>query len=289
MSKGWDRVEQATAAAQEARERAEQSRLPQLFTSAVKAAKGGHPVVIRFLEQGPDVNTFDRHEYQVPDNRGGFYRRQFTCLREVKQECPGCSAGLKIKVRGVYNVIQRNRAVLRKDKDGRPIKDPSGNYIVDGHQDQVVIFDVPSTTAEELRKKDATYHGLMSRDLQLSESGSSFQPWTIEPADIDSGPQPMSQGDQALAAHKHDIDAFMKPPSPAEAQQIVNQYGGNSGAQQNSAPGGAVGPQGNATAAGAANGFLAGVPAGTVQGSPYAAPSSAPAWAPPQPQTPQQS
>lgn len=297
LSKGWNKVEQATQASAEARARAELSRLPQLFTTAVKVAKGGGPVIVRFLEQNEMVNVFDRHEYRVPDNRGGFFRRQFTCLREVNQECPGCAAGLKIKVRGVYNVIQRNRPVLRIGTDNRPIKGPDQRYIVDGYQDQVVILDVPSTTAEELRKKDASYHGLMNRDLMLSDSGSTFQPWSIEPADIDSGMVPMSENDQALAAKKHDLDAFMKPPSGPEAQQIVNQYGGNSGAvQQGQAGPPPVGPQGNGGNAQAANGFLAGaqVPAG-MTGSAFGAaqqvatPAPVPA-APPaqlQPQTQQ--
>lgn len=233
MAKGWDKTQQATQAAAQARERAEQSRLPQLFTTAVKASKGGAPVIVRFLEQGPDINSYDRHEYQVPDGRGGFYRRQFTCLRESPWNnpvCPGCQAGLKIKLRGVYNIIQRDRAVLRRGQDNRPIKGPDNKPIVDGHEDQVVILDVPSTTAEALRQKDADYHGLMGLDLRLSDSGSTFQPWNVEPADIMQPLKPMTDADMALAAAKHDLDAFMKPPTFEEAQQIVSQYGANSGA-----------------------------------------------------------
>lgn len=234
----------------------------------MKAAKGGAPVVVRFLEQGNDINSYNRHVYNVPDGRGGFYARQFTCLREMPwnaPDCPGCFSGLKMKLRAVFNVIQRNRAVLRRDKDGKAIKH-NNEYIVDGYADDVVILDVPSTTAEELRKKDAAYHGLMSRDLILSESGSSFQPWAIEPANIDGGATPLSENDQALAARRHDVDAFMKPPSAQEAQGIVNQYGGNSGSA--GAPP-RSGPQGTAAQAGQANAFATGaaVPAGAGGGA----------------------
>lgn len=274
MAQGTSKIQAHAAAAQEARERAQQSTLPQLYTSHVKAAKGGKPAIVRFLEQGEEIHSYDRHEYQVPDNRGGFYRRQFTCLKESpwnQPECPGCQAGLKIKLRGVYNLIQRGRAVLRRGPDNKPIKGPDGKYLVDGYQDQVVILDVPSTTATVLTDKDGKYHGLMSRDLLLSDSGETFQPWSIEPADIDSGPQPMSQNDLVLMAQKHDLDAFMKPPSFDEALQIVRQYGGNSGANNNGGGQAYTGPQGNAQATGSANGFLAGAQNPQVPGAPAGA------------------
>jgi hypothetical protein len=257
MAKGFDRVEQATQAAQEQRERVAQNSKPQLFTSTVKPSKGGGPVNVRFLEQGQDVNNFNRHAYQVPGPNGAFFHKQFTCLREAGQECPGCKAGLKLKLRGVFNIIQRNRPQLRKDKDGKAIK-INDQYVVDGYQDEVVILDVPSTTAEAFRKIDNDYRGLMSRDFTLGESGSTFQPWDIRPADVDGGPQPMSEADVALMQTKrHNLDEFMKPPSAAEAQQIVNQYGGNSGQGGGGGYAG-NGAQGNAAQAPQANGFLQG-------------------------------
>lgn len=237
--------------------------------------------MVRFLEQGADINSYNCHAYQVPNNQGGFWAKQFTCLREMPYngaECPGCAAGLKMKLRSVFNVIQRNRPVFRKDKDGKAIKH-NGEYIVDGYDDQVVLLSVPSTTSEVLRQKDAAYHGLMSRDLVLSDSTNTFQPWAIEPAFIDGGMQPLSEADQALAAKRHNIDEFMKPPSIAEAQGIVNQYGANSG---QGGSGQRSGPQGTAAQAGQANGFATGaaVPVGA-GGSAFGA-----AQAPPPPAQP---
>lgn len=259
MAQGWSQTEAATQAAQQARERINNSRLPQLTTAAVQAAKGGQPQLARFLEQGDSVHSFHVHEYNVPSNTGGqSWRRQFTCANQDPwwSECRGCQAGLKRKLRGVFNVIWRSAPVYRKDAEGNRQK-VGNDFIIDGYLDQVVILSVPSTTSEELRKKDAEYHGLMSRDVILAESGNTFQPWSISLANIDGGPQPFTENDQALAAKKHDLNAFMKPPAVQEQQQIITQYGPNSGVSPN-ASGGFASPQGNAAQAGSAGGFLAG-------------------------------
>jgi hypothetical protein len=140
-----------------------------------------------------------------------------------------CRAGMKSKVRGVYNVIQRNRPIFRKDGEGRAMKDAAGNYYVDGYADTVVVANVGSLTAEELRKADGQYQGLMSRDFHVAFSGNKFQSWSLAPAIDQQGnamATQMSENDYALAAAKHDLDKYMAPPQPQEAAQIVAKYGG---------------------------------------------------------------
>jgi hypothetical protein len=224
MAQGYDRVQQAAAAQEEQRKKwAEQSGIPQLWL------KKGQEVTLRFLEQGPAVHNFARHEYTVPNpqNPSQPFRRMFTCLNDKDDgtACPGCAAGLKRKYRGVYNVIQRNRPVLRRDKENKAIK-VNGEYVEDGYEDAVVVFDVPSTTFNELSKKDSAYNGLMTGDLKVSKTGAQFQPYSIEPADIANFATPMSDNDQVLAAKKHDLNKFMAPPTFQEAAQLVAQYGG---------------------------------------------------------------
>lgn len=227
MAEGWDRV---AAAAEEARERQEQwdaQRKPQLWP------KDGGSYQIRFLEQEQSVKNYAQHEYSKQTSRGP-QRRRFTCLNDKNDgtKCPGCDAGLKIKIRGVFNVIQRQRPVLRRGADGKAVKDGNNNYIVDGHQDEVVIIDFPSTTANMLRQVDADMGGLMSRDVKLSRtSGNQFQPYLVMPADMNAGAVPMSEADFELAKGKHDLDEFMQPPSFVDAAKIVAEHQGASGQQ----------------------------------------------------------
>lgn len=252
MAKGWDRVENAAQESAENRERwaAEAAnRKPELFV------KQGESVVVRFLEQGPDINNFAVHEYQVQTAQGP-RRRTFTCLNDKDDgtPCPACAAGMKRKLKGVYNVIQRQRPILRRGQDGKALKDGNNNYIVDGYADAVVILTVPSTTAEVLRQKDAHYQGLMSRDILASKTGSQFQPWNFEPADINSPAAALSEADLVLLGSKHNLDEFMAPPTFQEAAQTVAKYG-NQPAQGGGQPVAAPGPQGQP---GAGNQFLVG-------------------------------
>jgi hypothetical protein len=270
MAKGWQDIEAQTNALAEQRERFAAGFKPMLRVNN----RNPGPFVIRFLEQGPDVNNYPVHEYKVPNPQvqGGFANRQFTCLSEAGQECPGCAAGLKVKRRGVFNVIQRQRPVFRKDKDGKAIY-TNGQPIIDGYQDEVVIVNVGGPTAEMLRKMDGKFQGLMSRDFEVSYSA-----------------------DQQLAANKHDLDEFMKPPPFQEAAQLVAQYGNNSGARPPAGAPPTGGPQGQPAAAGAPpqNSFLQGadLPPGAVQNTfggaagppaaqPVGEPVPAPAAAPP--------
>jgi hypothetical protein len=167
---------------------------------------------------------------------------------------------MKAKTRGVYNLIQRNRPIYRKDGEGRAMKDAAGNYYVDGYADTVVVANVGSLTAEELRKADGQYQGLMSRDFVVAFSGNKFQAWSLAPAIDQQGnamATPMSEADWQLAAAKHDLDKYMAPPTQAEAAQIVAKYGSNSGASQQppQQPPGA--PQGNPLLAGVPQAALA--------------------------------
>lgn len=238
MAKGYNLVEQEAERQAARRQEIDEAKARQgteLWSTHIKAMPG-MMVTVRFLEQGnegPDaVNCYPRHEYQRPERQ---YPDRFTCLKDPdvgdpNADCPGCNAGLKISVRTVYNLIQRNRAVLRKGQDGKAMKDAAGNWMVEGFQDDVVYWECSNTTGDMLRKKDNKYGGLMSRDFELSCTGLNTNPYAIEPADIDGGPQPMSENDRALAAKKHNLNDIYKCPTVQEAAQIVAKYGANSGA-----------------------------------------------------------
>jgi hypothetical protein len=238
LAKGWNAIEEQTEATAAARERNELNKLPDLRVGAKRPG----PYIVRFLEQGQEVNNYPVHEYKVPDGAGGFYNRKFTCLTEAgvpSNQCPGCAAGLKRKSRGVYNLIERNRPILRKGQDGKALKNPDGSWMIDGYVDTVVIANVGGPTAEMLRKTDGSMGGLMSRDWHVVYSGDTFQSWFMTPVADAAGNSmatPMSEADFALAAAKHDLDKYMAPPSMQEAAQIVAKYGANSGAQPQQAP-----------------------------------------------------
>lgn len=226
MAKGWQGIKEQTDATAEARARANDTFLPELRVNA----RNPGPYIIRFLEQGEEVHNFPVHEYSVPNPQvaGGQVIRKFTCLSEVGQECSGCKAGMKIKRRGVFNVIQRNRPVYRRGADKKVQYNADKTPIIDGYRDEIVVTNVGGPTSEMLRKLDSDARGLMSRDFQVSFSGDTFQSWTVAHVLDSSGasiPTPLSEADIALVnAGKHDLDKYMAPPSLQEAAQIVARY-----------------------------------------------------------------
>lgn len=230
MAKGWDGIQEQAEETAARRAEMQATFLPELRVND----KNPGPYTVRFLEQGPDVHNYPVHEYKVPGNNGVINKR-FTCLSEVHQPCPGCQAGLKVKRRGVFNLIQRSRPVVRKGQDGKALRNPDNTYVIDGYADAVVVLNVGGPAAEALRKFDGQFQGLMSRDFHIQFSGDTFQNIAMFPvldAQGSSNPTPMSDADLQLAANKHNLDEYMKPPDFQEAARIVARYGNNSGVQQ---------------------------------------------------------
>lgn len=228
---GDERLAQAAMA----REQRQASNKPALFMSKNNTG----PYVVRFLEQGPDKRIYVVHTYKTPhpNNPTQTITKYFTCLNDKEDgtQCPGCEAGMNTTMKGAYNVIQRDRPQIRRGADKKPIKDGQGKYIVDGQADEVVVWVCAGTTADIIRQKDGDYKGLMSRDVKLLFTGASFQPYSIEVADIDAGAVPMSEADLKLAESKHNLDEYMAPPGFQDAARIAAAAMAG-GAVQESAP-----------------------------------------------------
>lgn len=231
MARGWSPVEERAKAAAEQQKRFADSAVPMLFSKEIRngypASLGGGPLVVRFLEQDQTVNSYERHPIKKPSAQ---YADHYTCLSEIGQDCPACRAGIKSTRKGAYNLIVRNRAVLRKGADGKVVRDGAGNFIIDGHSDQLVVWECSNTTANVLREADHGFKGLMAWDLTLSYTGNDKNPYSVMPADIGAGPTQMSEADMALAAKKFDLDKVFAPPTQQEMTELVMKYGANSGA-----------------------------------------------------------
>src|SRR6185436_20290665 len=166
MSKGWDPVKERAEAAAAQQKRFQDSAVPLLYSKEIRGGgPDGGPLVVRFCEQDQDVNSYERHPITRPGNK---YPDLYTCLSEIGVDCPACRGGVKSTRKGAYNLIVRNRAVLRKGSDGKVIKNNDGSFIVDGYADQLVVWECSNTTANVLRRADHDFKGLMSRDLALS-------------------------------------------------------------------------------------------------------------------------
>src|SRR6266566_4640641 len=100
----------------------------------------GESAVVRFLEEGDEVNFAWKHKTPPTGDRkwGGWVvcRDQDETGAPVGADCPGCDRDLKKQFRGVINMVWRDAPVYERDKEGRLVKDRYDRKIVTDQKDQ---------------------------------------------------------------------------------------------------------------------------------------------------------
>lgn len=175
----------------------------------------GEATIVRFLEQGDDVQWCWVHDLPKDPVKG--FSGVTPCLNQDGrgQACPGCEMGVKRKIQGWINVIVRDAPKFERDTDNKIVKNPiTSKPNVVGAEDAVMVWNSGSRLFTVLANKDRAFKGLMSRDFEVIRTGEGLATqYSIEAADIDSGPQPMSEADLKLASEKFDVKSFTVPES----------------------------------------------------------------------------
>lgn len=219
---------------------------------------GGQVAIVRFLEQGDEIAYFSAHRIPVP---GRQYPQDVPCLDQNDDgtPCPACQSehkGIRGRsTKGVFNLIWRGGPAVQQLNDeirryneqaaasgqpqyplydlaptykrnewGSPEKDQSGQKIITGYADGVFLWKASKTVFQQLVGKDQAYRGLMSRDMTIRRQGTTKDDtvYFIEPANVNTGEQPMTQEDLVLAQGKYDLDAIMKPPTFEEFAKLLS-------------------------------------------------------------------
>lgn len=177
----------------------------------------GDSAVVRFLEQGDDVKWAWVHELPPAGNRP--VGDKIPCRayddegRFTGEDCPGCEKQLKRTFQGAINLIWRNAPVFKRDENKRLVKE-NGAVVVVGESDQIGVWVSGITVFDDLSETDSTYKGLCSRDFKITRRGSALNTkYSINPADPDGGPKPMSAADNTLALEKYDLISYVEAPS----------------------------------------------------------------------------
>jgi hypothetical protein len=174
----------------------------------------GETARVRFLEQEDEVKWCWQHE--LPFSTSGKNWGDKLVCRDQKNEgepCPGCAQGMKRGFRGYINLIQRNAPKFDTNSEGRT--DWSKKV---GEEDAVLTWEGGITLFEELDLKDSKWHGLRSRDFEVTRKGTGLATrYIIEPVDEHtSAPVAMSEADVKLAQSKQDLNEKVIPPSLEE-------------------------------------------------------------------------
>lgn len=197
----------------------------------------GDSAVVRFLEPDPSENDGKVYwcwAHELPPRGKQKWGDNVACLdqKDDGTPCPGCEAGLGKSFLGFVSMIWRDAPVYGTKGDGKT----DWSKVV-GKEDRIAVWERGIQTFEELDGKDATYKGLTSRDFRITRRGSSTDTkYSIDPADPDGGPKPMSEADAKLKGTKPDMKQLITPPSYETVKRwIVSAQGGGGSAAANGA------------------------------------------------------
>lgn len=190
--------------------------------------------VLRFLEQDDEIHWAMMHEVPVEGRQWG---RDVPCCDQEKDgtPCPGCEADLPRRFKGYVNVIWEDAPVFKRDQQGKMVKDSTGAPVVLSTKPQVAVWSSGIRLFEDLDEINANFKGLSSRRFKVRRTGTGFDTkYRINPEDVDSGPQEMTEAEKKLADEKYDLNQYVKTLSYEEFEaeltgQRQQQGGGGNG------------------------------------------------------------
>jgi hypothetical protein len=176
----------------------------------------GETAIGRFLEEGENVWYLYMHE--LPKKPGQAYGDRIQCLDQddVGADCPGCQIeGAKRTARMVINFIRYDEPKLRRGADGKAVKDAANNYIFDGVEPALIIWEAPQSAGGRLAYLEAmnnggdASHGITNHVVTIARTSDNKNPWMIDVVQANKPPDPF------------EIELFNKKVDPPKAIQNV--------------------------------------------------------------------
>jgi hypothetical protein len=151
----------------------------------------------RFLEEGEGVWYLYMHE--LPKKPGQQYGDRIQCLDQddVGVPCVGCEIeGVKRTARVVINFIRYDEPKLRRDAQGKAVKDAQNNVIFDGVAPALVIWEAPQSVGgrlsylEDQNNGGDKLHGITNHVVTIHRTADNKNPWMIDIKERDKKPEP---------------------------------------------------------------------------------------------------
>ena len=195
---------------------------------ALKLDKG-ETATGRFLEEGDGVWYLYMHE--LPKKPGQQYGDRIQCLDQddVGAECPGCQIeGVKRTARVVINFIRYDEPKLRRGADGKAVKDAQGNYVFDGVEPALVVWEAGQGTGgriaylEEENNGGNRGHGITNHVVKIKRTHDNKNPFMIDVVERD---KPPADFEKALFAKKTEPDKAIQNVFPRYLSRPVMSVG----------------------------------------------------------------
>lgn len=135
----------------------------------------------RFLEEGEGIWYLYTHE--LPKKPGQNFGDRVLCLDQDDQgaECPGCELeGVSRTARLIINFLRYDEPKLRRDEKGKAVKDAQGNYVFDGVEPQIVVWNAPQSVGSRLAFLEAQHGGLSNHVCTIHRTQDNQNPWMID-------------------------------------------------------------------------------------------------------------
>lgn len=207
MSEGFAGVREGVKAA-EAR-RVEYPKEPRFVLR-----EAGDWAIVRFMNQGDEFQWTYCHSLPREGSQWGDVT---PCVHGKEHSpvkgCPMCDRGIKRSLRGFMPLIWRGAPVFKRENN-KMVKGANGQYIQTGNADMVCVWtNINLDVCNVISEKDVAMKGLRSRDMKVTRFGDRPRvSYNIDPADIDSGPQMLSEADQKLWKEANvDLSVYLKP------------------------------------------------------------------------------
>lgn len=182
----------------------------------------GEDTIVRFLEEGEEIFWCYVHEIPIEGREWG---KDENCLNQENDgtPCPGCEQDLPRKFKGFVNLIWEDAPVWKRDSEGKMVK-VNEKPVQIGTKPAVAIWGSGIRLFEMLDEINTNFRGLKSRRFRVKRKGEKLSTkYTINPADVDGGPQPMSEWEKELAKGKYDLNEFTKPGTYEEFLKKMGQ------------------------------------------------------------------
>jgi hypothetical protein len=186
--------------------------------------QAGETKTVRFIQSHDDIEW--ARKWKLPPAPGFQYGELVNCVDQYEDGTPdpGYAKGLKNGFKAYPLLIARQAPQFQKDAQGKYIRN-DGKLVPTGTlADQVMFWECSYQVYEQLGTKDSKWKGLTSRDAEIRREGAKTDTkYYIEPADLDSGPQPLTDADHRLIqSAKIDLTPVLKIPSYEELSNYLN-------------------------------------------------------------------
>jgi hypothetical protein len=234
MGRGFGQIREIVS--EQAQRRAQQSSSG-VYVTRFRIADG-QSATVRFLEQGDDVTwAWGCQLPPKPSRQWGDWVPSLDQKKDGSTRCPMIERGYAPVFRGFINLIWRDAPLYERDANNRVVRDANGNFVQVGTKDQLFVWESGIKVFTMLEHIDTTYRGLMSRDFKVTRRGSRLATtYSVDPADPDGGPQPLSKHDLELLAQRHDLVKLVTPPSYEDLEKLLTEVEGTGPVTSDTSP-----------------------------------------------------